>query len=104
MGKAPSRRKSVNKVVGGNLIRKSLGRASSSRRGTSRRSSLRNNRKVEAVFQSRAEQVARFQKATPLRFRTQPLNSDSSEQVKSHKERLHQAQPKLKSTTPDKDW
>merc|ERR1719167_868571 len=39
--KAPSRRKSVIKVGGGNLIRKSLGRVSSARRGTSRRSSLR---------------------------------------------------------------
>merc|ERR1719187_1585862 len=111
--KAPSRRKSVIKVGGGNLIRKSLGRASSARNGTSRRSSLRgpiargpiavlnaqkkNKRKVEAAFQSRAEQVARFQKATPLRFRTRPLNSDSSEQVKSHKERLHQAQPRSSS-------
>merc|ERR1719513_63142 len=85
--KAPMRRKSVIKVGGGNLIRKSLGRASSARNGTSRRSNLRgpiargpiavlnaqkkNKRKVEAVFQSRAEQVAR----------TRPLNSDSSEQA-----------------------
>merc|ERR1719430_998216 len=30
---------------------------------------------MEAVFLSRAEQVARFQKATPLRFRSQPRNS-----------------------------
>merc|ERR1719209_2522510 len=34
--KAPSRRKSVIKVGGGNHTRKSLGRASSTRRGTSR--------------------------------------------------------------------
>merc|ERR1719447_1624339 len=123
--KAPSRRKSVIKVGGGNLMRKSLGRASSARRGTSRRSSLRgpiargpiavlnaqrkNKRKLEAVFQSRAEQIARFQKATPLRFRTQPLKSDYSDQglqestpcsqnkVKLHQERLHQARPRSSS-------
>jgi len=32
-----------------------------------------------------------------MRFRTRPLNSDSLEQVKSHKERLHQAQPRSSS-------
>merc|ERR1719339_344997 len=34
---------------------------------------------MEAVFLSRAEQVARFQKATPLRFRSQPKNSRNGE-------------------------
>merc|ERR1719239_131463 len=51
----------------------------------------------ETVFRSQAEQVARFQKATPLRFRSQPLGgcySDASRQEILNKARLQQNQPR----------
>jgi len=78
----------ARKGVGRNMADRNLFKASASRLragyGSSRGpvavlNAQKRNKKMEAVFLSRAEQVARFQKATPLRFRSQPKNSRNGE-------------------------
>jgi len=95
----PGGQLSARKVGGRSLAERNLFKASASRSragyGSSRGpvavlNAQKRNKKMEAVFLSQAEQVARFQKATPLRFRSQPLggtNTDAAGQEAGNKQR-----------------
>merc|ERR1719285_469665 len=82
---APQGQQIAKRGVGRNMAKRNLLKASASRFrasfGSSRgpvavlNAQKKNmaGKKTETVFRSQAEQVARFQKATPLRFRSHPL-------------------------------
>jgi len=106
---APKGQQIAKRGVGRNMAKRNLLKASASRFRASFGSSrgpvaVLNAQKKDIVgkktgadFQSQAEQVARFQKATPLRFRSQPLGgcySDASGQEIQNKARLQQNQPR----------
>jgi len=94
---APGGQLSARKVGGRSMAERNLFKASASRSRASYGSSRgpvavlnaqKKNKKMEAVFLSRAEQVARFQKTTPLRFRSRPLggiNTDAAGQETRNK-------------------
>jgi len=110
---APQGQLSSKRGGGRNMAKRNLLKASASRS----RASYGNSRgpvavlnaqkknmvgkRTEAVFHSQAEQVARYQKATPLRFRSQPsggCHSDASAQEGQNKARLQQNHPRRSRT------
>jgi len=103
-GQLSSKRGGVKNMAKRNLLKASASRSrasyGSSRGPVAVLNAQKKNivgKKAEAVFHSQAEQVARYQKATPQRFRSQPLGgcySDASAQEIQNKARLQQNQPR----------